>query len=129
MLLKIPNIWKKISKKSCWNFHFLEKIQWEHIGLNTAKNTDFLKKSQKYFVGKRNLNNIYTNIGNWNLNNFYLNLFFHIIGITSSIEPESQSIFHFPYIIILWTCQSFEPLAQLREEIDICAQWLFCGKF
>ncbi len=42
-----------------------------------------------------------------------LKLFFHIIGIFGIVEPKSQFIFLFPYIIIFQTWQSFEPPAPL----------------
>ncbi len=48
MLPKMPNIEKKKKlNKSCFNFHLLEKTQSAPIGLNAAKNTDYMKKSFK----------------------------------------------------------------------------------
>ncbi len=49
----------------------------------------------------------------WNSQQLLLQAFIHIIGIFGSIEPFSQFIFLFQYIILFQTWQSFEPSSSI----------------
>ncbi len=54
--------------------------------------------------------------------------FFDAMHIFGSVDHQSESTFPFFYIIIFQKWISFEPLAPLCGEIDICARRLFCTK-
>ncbi len=57
----------------------------------------------------------------WNSQQLLFQDFFHIIGISGSVEPQSQSIFLFQYIIQFQTWQSFEPSSStLRRDRHVC---------
>ncbi len=45
------------------------------------------------------------------------------------VEHQSESTFLFFYIVIFQRWASFEAVAPLFWEINICAGWLFCSKF
>ncbi len=55
--------------------------------------------------------------------------FFDAKRIFGSVEPQTEPIFPFLYIIIFQRWESFEPLVPLQGQIDICARGLFCTKF
>ncbi len=121
---------KKNSNKSCWNFHFLEKTPWAHIGLNAEKNIDYMKKFSKLFCRKwKSQEHLYEQ-RELESQQILFEPFFHIIGMTSSIEPQSQPIFPFPLHYNTSNMPIFRvPSLNFRRRQTYAPPWLFCRKF